>query len=196
MASLALFVFSGKKKHRVKELLGQVAVAPSASAKENMERAHREVSRLMSSSGSSLFEICTKAETALTGDEAKAAFKKFKLIARICLHAAPGPEDDQILRGTLNGARLSYGLVAAIGSAATVRNAIRAEKIGVLQKLALVLQQREAQQQRDNEMDEEHFSIFLPEPVSPLLDSILWLSANPRRDRSPRYDSYFYTKKA
>jgi len=33
------------------------------------------------------------------------------------------------------------------------------------------LQQREAQQQQDDEMGEEHFSTILPEPVAPLLDS-------------------------
>ena len=37
--------------------------------------------------------------------------------------------------------------------------------------MALVLQQREAQQQQDDEMDEELFSTFLPEPVSPLTES-------------------------
>ena len=112
-------------KQEVQEIIAQVAVAPSARAKENMERAHREVSRLVSSSGSSLFEICTKAETALTSDDAKAAFKEFNLISRIYLHAAPGPEDDQLLRGALSEVRLTDNLVAAIGSAATVRKAIK-----------------------------------------------------------------------
>ena len=64
-----------------------------------------------------------KAETALTSDEAKAAFKEFKLIATIYLHAAPGPEGDQILCGILSAASLSYNLYC---TAATVRNAIRA----------------------------------------------------------------------
>ena len=66
----------------------------------------------MSSSGIAFFEICAKPETALISDDPKAAFKEFNLISRIYLHAAPGPEDDQILRGTLRAACLSSNLVA------------------------------------------------------------------------------------
>ena len=88
-------------EQEVQEIIAQVAVAPSAKDKENLKRAHKEVSQLMSSSGNSLLEICAKAETALTRDDAMAAFKEFNLISRIYLHAAPGPEDDPLLRSTL-----------------------------------------------------------------------------------------------
>ena len=158
-------------EQEVKDIIAQVAVAPSAKAKENLERAHKEVCQLMSSSGNSLVEICAKAETALTRDDAMAAFKEFNLISRIYLHAAPAPEDDTLLRSTLRTAHLSDKLTAAIGSAATVRKGIREWKVGILQRLALVLQKREALQLQDDEMDEELFSTFLPEPTSPLLDS-------------------------
>ena len=158
-------------EQEVQEIIAQVAVAPSAKAKENLKRAHKEVTQLMSASRNSLLDICARAETALTRDDAMAAFKEFNLISRIYLHAAPGPENDQLLRSTLGTAHLSDRLMAAIGSAATVKKGIREWKIGILQRLALVLQQREALQVQDDEMDEELFSTFLPEPTSPLLGS-------------------------
>ena len=99
-------------EQEVQEIIAQEAVAPSGKAKENLKRAHKEVSQLMSSSGIAFFEICAKPETALISDDPKAAFKEFNLISRIYLHAAPGPEDDQILRGTLRAACLSSNLVA------------------------------------------------------------------------------------
>ena len=67
-------------EQEVQEIRAQVAVAPTAKAKENMEMAHREVSRLMSSSGSSLLEIGTRAETASTSEETRAAFREFNLL--------------------------------------------------------------------------------------------------------------------
>ena len=179
ISSLIFFYLAGclfsqremSAEQEVKDIIAQAAVAPSAKAKENLERAHKEVSQLMRSSGSSLVEICAKAETAFTRDDAMAAFKEFNLISRIYLHAAPVPEDDPLLRSTLRTAHLSDKLMAAIGSAATVRKGIREWKVGILQRLALVLQKRQALQLQDDEMDEELFSTFLPEPTSPLLDS-------------------------
>ena len=141
----------------VQEIIAKVPVVPPATAKANLDRAHKEVASLMSSTHWTLFDLCTRAEAATTGDEAKAAFKRFNLLMGIYLNAAPGAEGDQLLRGVLGTIRLTELLVASIASATSVRGAIKEYKIGILQRLARVIRQREAQKRQDDELDAELF---------------------------------------
>ena len=168
-------------KLEVQEIIAKVPVVPAATARASLEMAHKEVTNLISSTGCTLFDLCTKAETATTAKEARAAFKRFNLLMGIYLNAAPGAEGDQLLRGVLGSIHLSDLLVAAIGSAKSVRGAIKEYKIGILQKLARIIRQREAQERQDDELDAELFSTFLPDPVSPLSEDDAASSALERR---------------
>ena len=152
----------------MQEIIAKVPVVPPAKAKADIEMAHKEVLRLMRSSGCSLHEICEKAEAASTSEEARAAFKQFNLVMGIYLNAAPGSEGDPLLRGVLGTHHLTDLLIASIGSASSVRGAIREYKVGILKRLARTIRQRVAQQRQDDELDEELFSTFLPDPVSPI----------------------------
>ena len=116
-------------KLEVQEIIAKVPVVPSATAKANLDRAHKEVASLMSSTRCTLFELCTRAEAATTSNEAKAAFKRFNLLMGIYLNAAPGAEGDQLLRGVLGTIRLSDLLVASIASATSVRDALRSIRL-------------------------------------------------------------------
>ena len=118
-------------KQEVQEIIAKVPVVPPAKAKADIEMAHKEVLRLMRSSDCSLREICEKAEAASTS-EARAAFKQFNLVMGIYLNAAPGSEGDPLLRGVLGTHHLTDLLIASIGSASSVRGAIREYKIGIL----------------------------------------------------------------
>ena len=58
---------------------------------------------------------------------------------------------------------------------------VKEYKIGILQKLAGMIRQREAQERQDDELDAELFSTFLPDPVSPRSEDDAASSALERR---------------
>ena len=155
----------------VQEIIAEVSGVPPAKAKENVNRAHMEATKLMELSGLTLLDLCLKIEAATTGMEARAAFKDFNRLMMIYLEAAPAPEHDKLLRGVLSSFKLSGKLASAIGQAPTIKEACRVYKINVLQELARGIRVRESQRQRLDTMDDELFSTFLPDPVSPLADT-------------------------
>ena len=67
----------------VREIIAVVAGVPPAKAKENIDRAHKEVTRLMEASGVNLLHLCHRIEAASTSVEAKAAFKDFNLLMAV-----------------------------------------------------------------------------------------------------------------
>ena len=155
----------------VKDIISEAAGLPAAKAKENIDMAIRELTRIMTVSGDTLFKICTKAEAAVTGSEAKAVFKQLNSLMRILLEAAPGLEHDRLLRQALETIKVSEKFALAVSTATTIKNAIREYKVGILQRLARSIRQRELLQRQDDEMDAELFSTFLPEPRSPLSET-------------------------
>ena len=50
----------------VREIIAVVAGVPPAKAKENIDRAHKEVTRLMEVSGVNLLDLCHRIEAATT----------------------------------------------------------------------------------------------------------------------------------
>ena len=155
----------------VTDILSEAAGVPAAKARHNMDMALKELTRLMSASEETMFDICLRAEAAVTSGEARAAFKQFNLLMRILLEAAPGLEHEGLLRQAILTIKVSQRFGEAISSASSIRTAIKEYKIGILQCLAKAIRLRELQQRQDDEMDAELFSTFLPEPRSPLSES-------------------------
>ena len=155
----------------VTDILSEAAGVPAAKSRDNMDMALKELTRLMSASGETMFDICLRAEAAVTSGEARAAFKQFNLLMRILLEAAPGLEHEGLLRQAILTIKVSQRFGEAISSASSIRTAIKEYKIGILQCLAHAIRQRALQQRQDDEMDAELFSTFLPEPRSPLSES-------------------------
>ena len=155
----------------VKDILSEAAGVPSDKARENMDMALRELTQILSASGDTLFDICLRAEAAVSSVEARATFKQFNLLMRILLEAAPGLEHEALLRQAILSIKVSKRFSGAISSASSIRTAIKEYKIGILQGLARAIRKRELQQRQDDEMDEALFSTFLPEPQSPLSES-------------------------
>ena len=94
-------------------------------------------------------------------------FREFNLLMRIYLNAATGAEGDQLLRGVLSSVSLTDSQVSSIGSAKTVRDAIKEYNIGILQRLARFIRRRDALQRQDDVLDEELFSTFTGSGVTP-----------------------------
>ena len=155
----------------VQEIIAEAAGVPPAKAKENVSRAHKEATKLMEVSGFTLIDVCHKIEAASTSMEARAAFKDFNRLMMIYLEAAPAPEHDKLLRGVLSSTELSGKLVSAIKQAPSVKEGCREYKINILQELARSIRVKESQKRRLDAMDDELFSTFLPDPVSPLSDT-------------------------
>ena len=155
----------------VQKIIAQVAGVPPAKVKENLDRAHKEATRLTKASGVTLLDLCNKIEAATTSVEARAAFKDFNLLMMIYLGAAAGPVHDKLLRGVLSTVKLSEKLLRAFGQSPTVKEAVRDYKIHILRELARSIQLRESQRRRFETMDDDLFSTFLPDPVSPLSDT-------------------------
>ena len=155
----------------VQKIIAEVAGVPPVKVKENLNRAHTEATRLTKASGVTLLDLCKKIEAATTSVEARTAFKDFNLLMMIYLEAAPGPEHDKLLREVLSKVKLSEKLVSAFGQSPSVKEAVRGYKINILRELARSIQLRESQKRRFETMDDDLFSTFLPDPVSPLSDT-------------------------
>ena len=71
----------------VTDILSEAAGVPTAGARDNMDMALRELTRLMSASGDTMFDICLRAEAAVTSVEARAAFKLSRQHRTWCMRA-------------------------------------------------------------------------------------------------------------
>ena len=66
----------------------------------------------------------------------------------------------------------SARFAACLSSATSVRDAATSYISAVMQKLAIVIRQRELRERREEEFDDEFFARFLPEPISPDSDEL------------------------
>ena len=158
-------------EQEIAEIMTEVANDPLAKAKENIALALQEVTQLMALTNDSLYGICMEAEGSTNRGDLKVAFKRFNGVMRIFLGAAPGASYDLLTREAIESVRLSSRLSNHLGTAASVRDAIRDYKTGILQGLAVSIRRREARERHDDELDDELFSRFLPEPVSPVSEA-------------------------
>ena len=115
----------------VTDILSEAAGVPAAKSRDNMDMALKELTRLMSASGETMFDICLRAEAAVTSGEARAAFKQFNLLMRILLEAAPGLEHEGLLRQAILTIKVSQRFGEAISSASSIRTAVKENKIGM-----------------------------------------------------------------
>ena len=158
-------------QQEIAEIMKEVASDPLDKAKENIALALQEVTQLMALTKDSLYDICMEAEGSTNRGDLKVAFKRFNGVMRIFLGAAPGASYDRLTREAIESVRLSSRLSNLLGTAASVRDAIQHYKTGILQDLAVSIRRREARERHDDELDNELFSRFLPEPVSPVSDA-------------------------
>ena len=158
-------------EQEIAKIMTEVADDPLAKAKENIALALQEVAQLMALTNDSLYDICMEAEGASNRDGLKVAFKRFNGVTRILLGAAPGASYDRLTREAFESVRLSPRLSNHLGTAPSVQVAIRDYKTGILQGLAASIRRRAARERHDEELDDELFSRFLPDPVSPVSEA-------------------------
>ena len=158
-------------EQEIAKIMTEVADDPLAKAKENIALALQEVAQLMALTKDSLYDICMEAEGASNRDGLKVAFKRFNGVTRILLGAAPGASYDRLTREAFESVRLSPRLSNHLGTAPSVQVAIRDYKTGILQGLAASIRRRAARERHDEELDDELFSRFLPDPVSPVSEA-------------------------
>ena len=79
---------------------------------------------------------------------------------------APAREHDVLIKEAICSLQVSQRLETLLGSAASVPDAVKAYKTGVLQDLAATLRRNVLRTNLDEEKDDVLFSRFLPEPSS------------------------------
>ena len=83
-------------------LLSEADNTPAEKVLMNINLAKKEVLKVLSTTGSSFFELCSSIERARTRDGLKAAFSQFNLVLRVFLGAAPASEHDKLSSATLS----------------------------------------------------------------------------------------------
>ena len=102
----------------------------------NLDLAKQEVVKMLSATGSSVFDLCNNIEKARTKAEVKTAFTEFNVVARIFLEAAPRAEHDRLVRDSLCSVRLSGPLRSILEYATSVPEALALYKARVVTDLA------------------------------------------------------------
>ena len=133
----------------------------------DVDLALQAVSKLLSATGDTFENVCSAVEGALSKDQLKTALGRFNAVLRIFRDAFPEAEYEGLVLDAVNKLSPSARLSAYLCSAASVRDATTSWKTAIMQDLAVVRRQRELQASREEVLDEELFTRFLPEPVSP-----------------------------
>ena len=139
----------------------------------NLDLAKQEVVKMLSATGSSVFDLCNNIEKARTKAEVKTAFTEFNVVARIFLEAAPRAEHDKLVRDSLCSVRLSGRLRSILESATSVPDALAQYKARVVTDLAEVMRAQATISQLDDDRDDELLLRLLPQPESPCLEEDL-----------------------
>ena len=94
-------------EEQVDALLSEAEGNTAAKAAASLNAAIREVRTILSTSKSSLFDLCVNMEKAKSRAEVKAAFKEFNAVVRILLESAPGDQFTTLVRDALCSFKLS-----------------------------------------------------------------------------------------
>ena len=152
-------------EQEIAELVGgEVDGVSAAKVKETVQLAIQQVARILSETNCTYLSISSALETATTKVELVAALKIFNPIMRILFGIAPGVEHGRILLDALLELGFSARFTAYLLSAATLREAVTGYKTTIMQELAVVIRQEEDMVRREETLDSELFSQFLPEP--------------------------------
>ena len=160
-------------EQEVATLLVEAGNSSADKAILNLDLAKQEVVKMLSTTGSSVFNLCTNIERARTKAEVKTAFTQFNVVARIFLEAAPRAEHDRLVRDSLCSVRLSGRLRSCLESATSVPEALAQYKARVVTDLAEVMRAQAAMSQLDDDRDDELLLRLLPQPDSPFLEEDL-----------------------
>ena len=159
-------------------LLSEADNTPAEKVLMNINLAKKEVLKVLSTTGSSFFELCSSIERARTRDGLKAAFSQFNLVLRVFLGAAPASEHDKLVRDTLCSLNPTERLKSFLESATSVTEALSLYKASVATDLADILRNQAALSQLDDDRDDELLLRLLPLPESagpddePLIDDV------------------------
>ena len=151
----------------VSSLLSEAEGAASGRAQAAIDSVVQMVSTLLTTTGVSFEALCHAIETASCRPDLKLAFQKFNTFTRFFLEVAPAPRHADLVCSALLRMGVSERLEACVRSSATVRLALTSYKTAVLLELAIALRLKDKVARRDDLQDEELFSRFLPEPISP-----------------------------
>ena len=154
---------------KVSEVLSGTAELPATRAEANLDLARQEVIKMLSVSNSSVVDLCMNIENAKSRATVKSAFKQFNSVIRIFLEAAPGAEHDTLLRESLCATPVSERFDELLRSSASVQEALKLYKVGVVTELADTIRDQEAKCQFDNRQDDELLLRLLPVPTSSAL---------------------------
>ena len=149
-------------------LLAEAKGVDARKAESAVDSAFKAVGRLLSTTGDTFEALCQAVEGATSKDELKSAFQRFNAIMRFFIDAAPEPQHLALVRAALSQLGM-YGLLAEfLETATSFPEAIKNYKLAILQELAAAVRRRVEQARYDDLQDDELFSRFLPEPVSPV----------------------------
>ena len=146
-------------------------VDPLKSDNKIIQSAIREVKNILAATKQSLPEICADVENAPTKLALRQALAPLNEIMGIFLGLALSGTDGKRLAEYVGSLDLSDRLKAFIQAAASLREALKNYKTTIMEQLAVTLRSREDQKRSASELDDELFSMLLPDPISPLSEA-------------------------
>ena len=155
-------------EEEVAVLLAEAKGVEARKAELTVDSALKAVGELLSTTGETFIALCQSVEGATGKDELKAACRRFNAIMRFFIDAAPEPQHLPLVRAALSQLGMYGRLASFMETATSFPEAIKAYKLAILQEVAAAVRRREEQARQDDLQDDELFSRFLPEPVSPV----------------------------
>ena len=144
----------------VSSILAEAEGGSFLRAKEQVDLAVKEVTRLLAATNESLVVICETIENASSREELSHAFKRFNGVTRILLEATTGADFDQAMLEAVRSFVMSPRLGNFLAGATSLRNGLRSYKSAIIQELAVAIRGRERSRHED-EADEKLFTQFL-----------------------------------
>ena len=152
---------------QVENLLSGAGASSTTKAVASLKAAKQEIGKMLSTTKSSMYDLCVNIEKAKDRAEVKAAFTEFNMVVRILLEAAPGDEHDALVRESLCSFKLSARLKEALLSASSVSVALSRWKEAVAIDLAEAMRAQAARAVLYDNKDDEMLLRLLPVPSPP-----------------------------
>ena len=133
---------------------------------KEFEIALEKVNCLLTSWGTSMVDICNRAETAMDWITLKDAIKSFNSLMRHFRRIGPGNTNYLHIRRALHRLRITKKLSEKLDEATSFHDAINNYKMELSENLALEIQRLKVEDRRDEENDEKIFSLYMPKQKS------------------------------
>ena len=151
-----------------------VGTVPSGNPSEEGTRSEdiislalQEVNNALTSTGDTLGAICADIEAATSWEVCRQEFRRFNLILRMFLVAAPSGVTDQPVRQAIHSLSPSVCFGAHLDGSPSVPEAIVAYKEDILQKLDASIRRMSIANIVSDQQDEELFARFMPARAVP-----------------------------